>query len=206
MRSQLSQGTLRGVVGIMVIVGILSFSLDDLLASPGALSAEAVLTSRWARPRQGVELLVTVRHAQGCPVVSPVIPPGLNCRSLKPCQKIQSSNGEILLYRYRIASQVSGDYEIPSFSVNDNSSTAVTRPLFLKVSNDGKPHPMTAKELGIAASIPETLASDAVKLLPAPAAIPSPSPEQSRASCRESVFSHLVSGLRWIWDYPGKTP
>lgn len=182
---------------------VFSYSCSVLEAYPGILTADAALSSRWAKPRQGVELLVSVRNAHGRLVVTPVIPRGMIYRPLKTFQRIECPEGEILLFRYRITSLVCGDYEIPPVRVANGSSTVLTRPLFLKVSNDGKPHPMRARELGIAASIPEPLATEAVKLLPPIAASPSPSPRgASKRLDVHGVLSSVLHGFKWFWDYP----
>ena len=182
---------------------VLSGSGTELRASPARLTAQATLSSRWIKPHQSVELLVSVRNAAGRPIVSPAFPPGIKYRLLKPCQLIASPDGGTYVFRYRMISGVDGDFEIPPLRISDGVSTTLTGPLFLKVSNDGKPHPMTARELGMAASIPEPLAAEAVKLLPAPAASPSPSPRGPYKRLGVyGVLSSVLHGFKWFWDYP----
>jgi hypothetical protein len=189
----------------LILILVFSTMAVALPASTNSLTAEASLSSRWARPRQVVELLISIRNAKGLPVVSPLMPRGMVCSPLKTCQRVKMTSGEVFLFRYRIDSAECGNYEIPPIMVSDTVSTVRTRPLFIRVSNDGKPHSLSGKELGLAASIPVTLAEEAAKLQPVATSTPVPSPPPVHSgNFATTMVSILGEGLRKFWDYPGK--
>ncbi len=170
------------------------------------LGLTATLSHRVVKPGQSVELLITVRGA-----VSPVsaqleCPQCLESRAgRRSPQHLITGGEELWILKYMIIPKTIGDYEIPPIRVSDGSCSALSKPLILHVSDDGRPLPPDARELSLTTDIPMVLAQEAVKTFPTPApkAKATPVPVDARPF-PSKMLSSLGRGITWFWNYSGK--
>ena len=165
----------------------------------------ATLSHRSAKPREHLEIVVTVRSATHPIVSMPADMSGLRFRVLRKPRLLQVEGTGVWLFRYRVIPVLVGDYEIPPMRISDGMSSIETKPLYLHVTSSGERPPLSAKELSTGVNIPESLSEEVLKAAPQPTPKPTPSPSpQDTRTLGSRVGSTCWKGLKAFWNYPGK--
>jgi len=165
----------------------------------------ATLSRRAAKPRERVELVVTVRDATQPSVIIPSTLPGLKFRSAHKPQLLTIDGQSVWLFRYRVTPLEIGDYEIPPLQVSDGNRLFQTRPLFLHVSDSGQLPQLSAKELSIGVNIPEPLSGEVLKAAPCPPLKPEPTPKPiDTRPLGNRIASTFRKEITAFWNFPGK--
>lgn len=118
-------------------VSILLLLLAAFLApSLHAQEASAALTSPVARVGQPVELVITVRDAQGADVPRAIDVPGLRIQLAGQANRFEMHNFQITssaTYTYAVVPERTGEFNIPAIELKVGSKTLRTNPLRLEV-------------------------------------------------------------------------
>jgi hypothetical protein len=167
-------------------------------------SAMATLSRRGAKPRQKLELVVTIRNAKEPAILSIDNPPQILVRPLRRMRLQNTPEGDVWLARYWITAMKSGDYEIPPIRLIDAGRVVSTKPLLLHVSKNGDPPVLTPRELSLAIDIPPSLSEEVLKVAPQPTPKPEPTPAPRDPRLLPArVGSSILHGLKAFWNYGG---
>lgn len=179
-------------------------TLEASIGKSDSPSVAATLSHRGAKIGQKVELVISVRGASNPLIECIERPPELVLNAIRRRQLLHTGEGDVWLFRYRILTTRAGDFEIPPIRIVNGSRFADTKPLFLRVSENGEPPAVTGRELSLAVDIPPSLGEEVIKAAPQPTPKPEPTPKprdgRPFASRAGSTLQHL---LKEFWEYPG---
>ena len=168
-------------------------------------SAMATLSRRAARPGEPVELVVTIHSADHPKVLLPSTNAGLRFQTLRKGRVLSIDGEKIWLFRYRVTSDQTGNYEIPPLRIIDRVGSYETNPMLLHVSKKGESPPLSFGELAVGVGIPNSLSEEILKFAPQPPPAPLPTPTtRDRRSITARASSSAWCALKSFWNYPGK--
>ena len=167
--------------------------------------AMATLTSRYCKPGSRVELVVTVRGAVSPSITEIDRPVELRIRPLKKARRLETEEGTVWLFRYRVKAMKAGDYEIAPIRVTEGGKVVVTNPLFLHVSQKCESMPYSEREFSNAVALPASLCREVLAAAPQPTPKPEPTQEPDRRPAGAKVLSSVKKGVVSFWNFPGKS-